>query len=380
MCDQFNQGASDPWGSITTANTDYLGTYDFSVFKDSKSYLDNQSSTLRKALLQYFYNERQSDVKKWLADPGMSDNIANYLGFPDQRNVSLFPEWDAPLDSRNFQNVMTEERTKSAEATWWMWLEGVSNSRPYSYVPGGVPSTEDSTDTAFLDKRYQQGYGDSTGGNDNAEYFTITCSKRFQIVLPQWCTDYDILADYANCTPFTASIAKDSTANGVGGISINKGPVVTVNGQNTATFTVNSVSNPLPAYNQGMINAGRIMDQYETPGGDHNSLIQQRLYEWLSYSVVTPQFEQTRYGTGTQKETPNNTRSLPKIGASYYPTVGFKVIGFEKNPIFNNLSRTSTLAQGTGTYIPAATTVGRHNDLLGVYAPVYPRSFIDLTD
>ena len=95
---------------------------------------------------------------------------------------------------------------------------------------------------------------------------------------------------------------------------------------------------------------------------------------------MTPQFEQTRYGTGTQQETPNNTRSLPKIGASYYPTVGFKVIGFEKNPIFNNLSRTSTLAQGTGTYIPAATTVGRHNDLLGVYAPVYPRSFIDLTD
>ena len=121
------------------------------------------------------------------------------------------------------------------------------------------------------------------------------------------------------------------------------------------------------------------MDQYETPGGDHNSLIQQRLYEWLSYSVVTPQNEQTRWGTSLQADGKNNLRKVPKIGAAYYPTVGFKIIGFEKNPIFNNLRGSSTLAQ-TGTYIPSVTNGSIHDNITGTFAPVYARSKIDISE
>jgi len=161
------------------------------------------------------------------------------------------------------------------------------------------------------------------------------------------------------------------------GIHMSKGPVRNVNGQNIAEFTINTTSNPLPAYNRGMINGGMIMDQQGD--GDQKSAIPDKNYQWLSYSVITPQNQQERYGTRTQNVSRNQTRNLPKIGASYYPTVGFKVIGFERNPIYNNLRGASTLKQ-TKTYIPANTTPGRHDSLLSPQAPFYElHSIIDLS-
>ena len=382
MCDQNTQKSTDPWGSITTDLSEYVDSQSvshtgtpFSSFSSSKKYLEGESTNLRKALLEYFYKNRQNDLKKWLSDPGVSHNITNYLGFPTQRNVSLFPEWDMPLDGVNYPYVMTNADTKSPEATWWMWLEGVSSNRPYTYVPGAVPSKVETSNDARLDVLYQQGYG-ATTGNEDMQYFTITCSKRFEITLPSWCQDYEVMADYSQCIPFTASIAQDSGANGVGGIHVSKGPVTSVNGKNKAVFIINSTSTPLPAYgNRGMIGSdGRINDR---DGGT----IDERVYEWLSYSVVTPQYEQNHYGTGSQDVGAGNGqyRNIPKIGASYYPTVGFKIIGFEKNPILNNLGGTSTLRQ-TGTYIPATTTNGSsHDNITGSMAPVYPESLIDLS-
>jgi len=391
MCDQTNQKSTDPWGSITTGLSEYLDAQSvlhsptpFAGFTNSNEYLDEDSTITREALLEYFYRQRQSDVKKWLSDPGVSDNITNYLGFPTQRNVSLFPEWDMPMNGGNYPYVMTDSTTRSAKATWWMWLEGVTSDRPYTYVPGAVPSKVDNnTSLTRLGKRYQQGYG-STTGYDNMEYFTITCSKRFEITLPSWCQDYDVMADYSNCIPFTASIADKSTV-GAAGLHISKGPVVSVNGQNKAVFIINTTSTPLPAYGKkGMLGLGdgdggtSIMDGDGT--ADRLSSIGERIYQWLSYSVITPQNEQTHYGVDKQETAGNNQhRNLPKIGAAYYPTVGFKIIGFEKNPIFNNLSGGSTLAQ-TGTYIPRTTTNGvGHDSLTGSMAPVYPQSFIDLS-
>ena len=381
MCDQTRQASDDPFGALTTNTTNYVdansNSHDFSTLNSSKAFLDSASANLRKALLEYFYRVRQSDLKKWLSSPGQSFNIGHYLGFPSERNISLFPEWDIPMDGTTFNKVMSNPATKSAEATWWMWLEGVTSDRPYSYVPGAVPSNEkNNTAKAFLAKKYQQGYGATTGHAD-LEYFTITCSKRFEITLPEWCTDYDIMADYSNCVPFTASIADDST-NGAGGLSINKGPVMSINGQNKAVFTIIATSTPLPAYGQGMIQDGRIMDQFDT-GSGQDSKIAQRLYQWLSYSVVTPQNEQTRWGTSLQADGKNNLRKVPKIGAAYYPTVGFKVVGFEKNPIFNNLRGSSTLAQ-TGTYIPSVTNGSSHDNITGTFAPVYARSKIDISE
>ena len=186
-----------------------------------------------------------------------------------------------------------------------------------------------------------------------------------------------MLADYSQCTPFTASIASDST-NGTAGLHISKGPVMTVNGKNKAVFTINSTSTPLPSYSNGMIQKGKLMDEYAETS-PQTSEIGERLYEWLSYSVITPQSRQDKYGTDVQSKPSDLKREIPKIGASYYPTVGFKIIGFEKNPILNNLGGTSTL-RSTGTYIPNTINAGSsHDDLTGQYAPIYEKSFIDLS-
>ena len=283
-----------------------------------------------------------------------------------------------PIGAYNYQKVMSDPTTKSPEATWWMWIEGVDSNRPYTYVPGAVPSAVTSPDSAYLRKLYQQGYGNPTStSKDNLAYFTITCSKRFEVTLPVWCTDYEVLADYSQCTPFTASIAGDST-NGTAGLHISKGPVMSVNGQNKAVFTINSTSTPLPAYSNGMIQGGNLMDE-EGETAAQSSEIKTRLYEWLSYSVITPQTRQDKYGTGVQSKPSDLKREIPKIGASYYPTVGFKIIGFEKNPILNNLGGTSTL-RSTGTYIPNTINAGSsHDNLTGTYAPIYEKSFIDLS-
>ncbi|HIB84220.1 MAG TPA: hypothetical protein EYO59_06385, partial [Chromatiaceae bacterium] len=185
MCDQGSQTAADPWGRLTIQTTNYIdannNAHDFSTFSSSKAYLDTISADLRKALLEYFYRIRQSDLKKWLSDPGQSFNGANYLGFPTERNISLFPEWDVPMTASTYQKVMNVATSKSAEATWWMWIEGVNKDRPYTYVPGAVPSLENSSNTAYLGKKYTQGFGSSVTGKEDLEYFTITCSKRFEI-------------------------------------------------------------------------------------------------------------------------------------------------------------------------------------------------------
>jgi len=298
MCDYPNQGNSDPFGDSTVNVVNYQAgnseVYSFASFTSSKKYLESTDGLLRKALLEYFYKNRQPDLKRWLSNPSVpSENSNNYLGFPTSRNISLFPEWDLPINDSNWQAIMNTTNTASPEVTWWMWLEGVSSDRPYAYVPGAVPSDEDQTHAGtrqYLNKRYQQGFGKNTG-KENLEYFTITCSKRFEIILPSWCTDYDVMADYANCIPFTASITNDST-NGVAGISINKGPVFSLNGENRAVFTINTTSTPLPP--NGMMGGGKIMDQTSNSGSEQNAAIEDRLYQWLSYSIITPQFVQTK--------------------------------------------------------------------------------------
>ena len=67
-------------------------------------------------------------------------------------------------------------------------------------------------------------------------------------------------------------------------------------------------------------------------------------------------------------------RDTPRLGASYYPTVKFTVIGYPVSPLNNNGANS-----GTKTLIPSQTTGGSHDDLLAGNAPVYWLSYIDIS-
>ena len=159
MRDGQVQDAQDPFGANTVQQTAYSAgngiTYDFSVYNSSKAYLDDSVINRRQAFLEYVYNERQSDLKYWLANPNLSysQQTTTYLGLPPNntggRNIPLYPEWDMPMGSSEQYNTVvgnttTAPVTDSPQCTWWMWFEAVNQHRTLSYVPGGVVSNRDS--------------------------------------------------------------------------------------------------------------------------------------------------------------------------------------------------------------------------------------------
>lgn len=359
-------------------------------WQTSQGFLADANINAKKAFIEFLFRHHQSKLKKWLKDPflGSTKNIAgSYQGMPDRvRSIALLPEWDIPMTPTN--NPLEETKTPN-EVTWWMWLEGTSEVRPYIYAPGAAPfarTTPNGPNKAQAWPVRLNGYmGGATKHEPSHNYnlFTATCSKTFNLRLPSWCTDYDVIVDYVNCLPINNNEGGATTA----GLNIWKGPVVTNLGQQEARFTINSTANPLPADDEssnrrggsgnnahGMITGdGRVLDlDCDDTGADQNcdgfgSSFQN---QWLSYSVIGPQF--TRKGnlssqiTGTAKW-PNSlgarnastkpSRFMPKLGASFYPTVSFKIIAYTANPMDNGLVQESTVSQ-TGVWVPLNASYG----------------------
>jgi len=377
----------DPWGSQTTTTT-YVdpgpggASYDFSVFNSSKAFLESQDEDARKAFLQYVYTTRQSHLKRWISDPNSpySTNTGTYLGLPAPatggRNIPLYPEWDMPMDGTNYATVMGEISTpfeSSPKPTWWMWFEGMNKNRTLSYVPGAVTSPIAGRTSTYLNKRYGFGFGSP---QDVAVGIISVVTKELEITFPSWVNDYDVLVEYINCGPVTAT--QDATnilgsiTTGFGsGLYINKGPVVSIAGLKKAVFRINSASQARPETTDGMIvgggltsNIGRITDgkgdtiNVANLTGRVGAITNNYAYQWLSYTVCLPQFKNTNYGMAGQAMSPQPiTRYAPKFGASYYPTVKFTVIGYKIRPSDSNTaynaSNNWTLLQNTIVGDPA---------------------------
>ena len=383
----------DPWGSQTKSITNYQDpgvggtTYNFSSLTSSKAFLELDDENLRKAFLQYVYTNRQSHLKRWISDPNSqySLNTGTYLGLPGTstggRNIPLYPEWDMPLDGTNYKVVMEGKggggAVKSPKPTWWMWFEGMNGNRPLSYVPGAVPSKQAASTTGYLNKLYGFGFGGTYGGSIGDEVGTGVISvvtKELEITFPSWVNDYDVLVEYINCGPVTAT-ARDGdklVTNGFGsGLYNNKGPVVSVAGKKKAVFRINSASQARPETTDGMLagtpqsgNGARITDEegsaknINTVNGRVGAITNNFAYQWLSYTVCLPQFINTNYGMAGQTMYPQPiTRNAPKFGASYYPTVKFTVIGYDFNPTDKNTAYNTannwTLLQNTTYGDPA---------------------------
>jgi len=375
-----SQLSNDPWGSKTRSVTNYLG-YDFSLYTNSKVFLDDVDLNRRKALLQYFYTYRQDDLKQWIGNPHVNstNTLGSYLNLGSSRDIPLFPEWEPAVNNGNWQQVFNGPNA-AAEPTWWMHIEGIAKARPLRYVPGAVTSTVNSDSRADLDKEYLPGYGPNAG--QEAQGFIQTSMKQIQITFPSWVVDYDVLVEYVNCTPFAGQSSNARKHNEIfmgTGLYINKGQIRTssTSPEPFAEFTIYSAAQGLPEEDQGMIYQGQITDQEGTQDlANQKSPIGNNLYQWLSYSVCLPQYPQAMWRTKTQagKDTASNMRDTPRLGASYYPTVKFTVIGYPVSPLNNN-----TANSGTKTLIPSQTAGGSHDDLLAGTAPVYWLSYIDIS-
>jgi len=391
MCDGV-QEAEDPFGTVTTTTTAYIDpptgdSYNFTNYTSSKNYLEDATLKTREAYLQYVYNMRQGDLKRWISDPNSSysQNTGTYLGLPagnTGRNIPLFPEWDMPMDGTNYQNLMQNQTAGAGtpKVTWWMWFEAQSVYRSLAYVPGGVVSNDSTADTSLSHLNKQYGFG---WGTDRANGVINIVSKRIEVTFPPWVADYDILVSYVNCSPVTsAGVVSDSafqTGFG-GGLSLNKGPVVTYpDGSSKAVFQITSSAQNLPTRQGGGDNTtagmsvnGNITDKMNNgssfqavPEGREDGKI--RDFEWLAYTVGLPQFRNNNWGTQAQTNPVVNTeRYVPKFGAAYYPTVKFTIIGYRQNSVTTNTDYNS----GNNYTLLQSVAAGDASNLLSTLGPL----------
>ena len=389
MCDG-PQETQDPFG-FESQNATYTdpttnSVLDFSQFDSSKNFLDNTDQALREGFLQYIYNFRQTDLKRWLSDPNssFSQNPYTYLGLPEGssgRNIPLFPEWDMPMDGTNYLNLMGQGTQASTDAipkpTWWMWFESLDKpNRPFVYVPGAVASNEDTgSPVTYLEKAYRFGAG--TGGPGSG--MVNTCTKKLEVTFPSWVNSYDVMVEYVNCGPVTQMQEESSADRGVGlgtGLNINKGPVVSFpSGQKKAVLQINSNAQQLPDGGVAMTQDGVIKDKLE---GENQALpnANNTPFEWLSYVISLPQFVGTKFGTGNQITPPNQSmRFTPKFGAAYYPTIKFTIIGYTSDPIASNSSYNES---GNNFTLIQGVVAGDSSLLTADIGPVNGTSKIDI--
>ena len=388
MCDHNTQTQTDPFGS-DTQNASWISpgnaaTYNFLWATSSKAFMDHQNLPEKQALLEYFYNQRQGDLKSWLQDPNSNNQAATpktYLGLPggiDGRNIPLYPEWDLPVDLNNNYDEMINipgGGNESPPATWWMWFEAINPARGMVYGPGGVYLRDSAyLNNNYLDQAFGLGWGDGDSGNGCVgRGTTCTVKKTLKIKLPPWVMDYDIITEYINCSPvgFTQTAAVQAegasqTHYGMGnGLFVDKGSII--NGE--ATVDIISTASPYPEGVDGFItSSGRLSDLSGTGTGDRKSkpAIDQLEWQWMAYTVCLPQFKQTKFNCLRQSEGVTQlTRFTPKLGAAFYPTVKFTVIGYDKVTTRENASYGS----GNGFTLIQNTVVGPSNTMLDGLPP-----------
>lgn len=386
---------NDPFGENTyqtswtaTNTTEYAfdeGSESLTPFDSPKNFLDDSNLKRKEAYLEFLYVNKQTYLKRWLADPNRTFSDKNnkgetYLNLPDGeggRNIPLWPEWDMPLNSpTNFDNLINGALGNKTipKITWWMWFEAVTeNKRGLAFVPGGVGSNDGhSSNTGYLASFF--GFGAKQG----ADASITMCSKTIKVRLPSWVQDYDILAEYVNCGPLT-SFSHQTKARSVGlgsGLSINKGSIVdgyavfqiTSAAQNLGSIKGNE--NSLPNNSGGLKdkNTGTNLDDKIPPSQNGKE------YHFLAYQVALPQFP-ARWSTTAQSnigalDDTSINRLVPKFGASFYPTVKFTIIGYrQKTP-----ERNANYSINNGyTLMEANPPTGTQLTLYGLTADNPPR-------
>jgi hypothetical protein len=359
-----NTAANDPWGTNTTTASINIGgtTYSFANFTSSKAFTENTSPATKRAFLSWLYQTKQADLRGWISDPNNSYGGANsnhpYQNIPSVRNIPLFPEWDPPLNTQNAGGVVA---SNSAPPSYWMWLEGVRGARPYLYFPGGGGNSGQTKKSGSLYKGAAWPRTQTAGIDRPATTQVVT--KELRVKFPNWVQDYDILVDYINCNPYGGAMGGISPHTSIGnGLYVSKGPIeVNSVGEFEATIVINSMADAVPQ--DLMMNTGGVL-QHEFAQG-------LQMPQWLSYSVVLPQCPQTLYKTEQQSggSMRNTLPLVPKIGASYYPTVKFTLIGYDQPIIgINNAWRGNF---GNGTYIPTNAINSSSEAASAAVPPIY---------
>ena len=438
MCD-VGTGADDPWGS-TTQNKTYTSkgnavSYSFASLTSSKEYMLKPDRMLKTAYLEYIVNERQGDLKRWLSNPSVpaTATVGTYLDLPAQDNtthigrcIPLWPEWDMPVENLTQYNEMVGTnhsygsgsksagdpfyksgfRGRSPAPTYWLWMEGQSYSRPMRYTSGWAGPWEDLQSGTGNPQQgnwpAQSGFG--WGGGPLVQPVIESgqiygCSKKLHLQMPAWVESYDVLTEYSNCSPAQGEGGGSGRSVKMAtGLQVSKGSIDAGGG---ATIIITSFAN------KGDASTGSYVKdfQWDDPTNGYNYDLKYSPtptkswkgwdcasnacgipgrgdWQWMMYSVICPQFPQTKYGVHESWLPPKtNTRKIPKVGGAFLPTVKFTIIGYPADPVFSNKNyRGSTAHQHTMLYgIGNAGNPGKADAINGGYVPWQKETIIDIS-
>ena len=414
MCDGV-QGVDDPFGS-TTKGTIYksqgnLTDYNFSGLTSSKKFMEESDENLKKAYLEWVFNNRQSYLKVWLSNPNntYSKNRGTYLGLPvgtEGRNIPLYPEWDMPVSRPQYPWMIGRTDPNQAgdriggyspDPSFWMWMETQSPFRQMMYAPGGVAYTYDENmgghyNGSIINKGVGFGWGkyyNTKTKHQSVGFGDIIANKKtLTVQFPGWVKSYDVIANYSNCSPIigtTMDMGDDRASSyGMGlGLGVDSG-MIGATANNTAIITITSYSSGKP--NDQWAGQGEYPNlrqvkttkdsaqRFEAPG----PVVSDNPAQWMMYSVCLPQLIQTKFGTLPQKEgNKSNHRLMPKIGGAMYPTVKFTIIGYDKDPIESNKTYSAGgLAGKTMSYAP---DIGTATNLTGQMPPWQEETIINIS-
>lgn len=304
----------------------------------------NAQSAANKALaFSLLFSAYQSELKSSWIKAG--DGVGAYQNIPSNRNIPIWPEWDANAAQEVFYTQSTQGGV--SKPSWWMYFGWVGDAK-----------TNSSFGTNLKYAPLAPTYNFNSLKTYRATGPYVACTKTLQIILPSWVNDYDVLTEYVLCSP------KNGEYSSPVGLRVNKyGISFNSFGQKVAKFSITSYSNNIgyvdtddSALLQGALEtefAERFVNVESATGGPGGL---------LSYMVSLAEDLDTNVPTNSPIP-----RAFEKVGMAYYPTVKFTIIGYSSN---------SFKGPANGTLINDDTTL---NNFSSPIPPIYDPPTINIS-
>jgi hypothetical protein len=409
MYENYTQATDGPWGILknVTNYTNGAGTtgIDLSILTNPWTFTQAPQS-IRKAAIEYLYNNHQADLKSWLGNAeggaytkyGGHDwsthggGVGEYLNLPTDRKISLWPEWDAGLygatessDLADFVNQYTVDGkgNHGLPCNTWNFFDYVGGThkedhaeRTPKYFSAGMSISTNPVSNEIGGFGYGGNYLNAMPKDLDSLVF---CKKTINLLLPSWVEDFDVNVDYVNSLPTAPGQWRMPNSMG---LRIQKGGLIPLGDMKVAYFTIVSAGGGIAFDATDDDNGLLYIDRYGT-----NNIYQQEA-NFLGYKVIQPEWQQPFYTMYRQQvgmtngnlptmhaDSDHTKRKMARFGLCHYPTVKFNIVGYPQ--------RKTVFPEGIATQqgVPGSFGTPSHSVITdGDVPPVSYEGFLDLRD
>jgi len=364
-------GPGSPWDAAVTQNT-YVAsddaTYDISDLNSSLNFHNHDDALEKRAFLEWIFKEKQVELKSWIGEV-TGGGARQYLGLPENRKISLFPEWDFMHEDNEMSDLKAwSEGTVTTPTGYGNATTGripQESSKWMFYNFFGYNSGEDQFENTERPCRYASAALDNQfnrtpdgGGtfihNDIGQDLCVIyhgCKKTIEVVLPDWAHDFEVQAEYTTANPLGNAIANgDQGAHWAAtpcGLRVHKRGIVETGGNRIGEFTITSlgglggqprIDGDHGTFRHGIDMQGSPRDQGQ--GGNVDQGEAPRNDTWANYVVVAPEYPTDITQGWAQLQAGVNTgnggsllaasvlRRFARTGLCHYPTIKFTIIGY----------------------------------------------------